>query len=302
VASARWSPLEPDHGFPRAPTAVADATWQACVLEATAAKPGNVTPFASFHDMSFADFVQSAEVARPVFAEAGARRVGATVLAAVEARRRVVAANTNLGIALLFAPIARAALDDGLAGGSLRARVAEVLEGLDEADASDAYEAIRLASAGGLGERSEHDVHSPPTLGLREAMALAAGYDSVASEYVTDYAIAFDDAVPALERAFGDGLSVLDAIVELHVGLLATHPDTLIARRCGADRAREVSEAAAAVAAAGGVRTEKGRAALERFDASLRGPRNRLNPGTTADLVAAALLVALLEGIGRAEQ
>ena len=298
MAGARWIPLEPDHGFPRAPGAVADATWQACVLEVSAAKPGNVTPFASFRDMSFADLVQSAEVARPVFAQAGGRGVGATVLAAVEVRRRGVAANTNLGIALLFAPLARAALDDRLADGSLRARLAEVLRGLDEADARDAYEAIRLASAGGLGERAEHDVHSAPTVGLRDAMATAAGYDSVASEYVTDYAIVFDDAVPALERAFGDGLSVLDAIVELHVGLLAAHPDTLIARRCGADRAREVSEAAAAVAAAGGVRTEEGRAALERFDASLRDPRNRLNPGTTADLVAAALLVALLEGLG----
>jgi triphosphoribosyl-dephospho-CoA synthase len=298
VASARWSPLEPEHGFPRAPAAVADATWQACVLEASAAKPGNVTPFAAFHDMSFADFVRSAEVARPVFAEAGTRGVGATVLAAVEARRRVVAANTNLGIALLFAPVARAALDGRLAAASLRARVGEVLRGLDEADARDAYEAIRLASAGGLGERAEHDVRSAPDVGLREAMAAAAGYDSVASEYVTDYAIVFEDAVPALERAFDAGLRVLDAIVEVHVGLLVAHPDTLIARRCGADRAREVSAAAAAVAAAGGVRTEKGRAALERFDASLRGPGNRLNPGTTADLVATAVLVALLEGIG----
>jgi triphosphoribosyl-dephospho-CoA synthase len=298
VASARWTPLEPDHGFPRAPAAVADATWQASVLEVSAAKPGNVTPYASFEDMSFADLVHSAEIARPVFAEAGTRRVGSTVLAAVEARRRVVAANTNLGIALLFAPIARAALDDRLADGSLRARVGEVLRGLDDGDARDAYEAIRLASAGGLGERAEYDVHSAPDVGLREAMAAAASYDSVASEYVTDYAIVFEDAVPALERAFGDGLSVLDVIVELHVGLLVAHPDTLIARRCGADRAREVSEAAAAVAAAGGVRTEEGRAALERFDASLRGPRNRLNPGTTADLVAATLLVALLEGLG----
>jgi triphosphoribosyl-dephospho-CoA synthase len=297
VARAHWTPLEAHEGFPRSPAAVADAASQASVLEVSAAKPGNVTPSASFHDMSYADFVQSAQVASPVFAEAGGRGVGATVLAAVEARRRVVAANTNLGIALLFAPVARAALDDRLGERSLRARVAAVLRGLDEADARDAYEAIRLASAGGLGERAEHDVHSAPTVGLREAMAVAAGYDSVASEYVTDYAIVFEDGVPTLERAFRDGLCILDAIVELHVRLLVAHPDTLIARRCGAERAREVSVDAAAVAAAGGVRTEEGRAALERFDASLRGPRNRLNPGTTADLVAATLFVALLEGI-----
>jgi triphosphoribosyl-dephospho-CoA synthase len=308
-------------GVTRSPAAVAEASWQACLLEASAEKPGNVTPSSSFHDMSYADLLHSAQVARPVFARAGARPVGATVLAAVRARRRVVAANTNLGIALLFAPVARAALDARLDEGPLRARVAAVLRGLDEADARDAYEAIRRASAGGLGERAVHDVRSVPTIGLREAMAAAADRDSVASEYVTDYAIVFDDAVPALERAFGDGLSVdyaivfehalpaleqafrdglpvLDAVVELHLGLLAERPDTLIARRCGADRARAVSAAAAAVVAAGGVRTARGRREIERFDASLRGPRNRLNPGTTADLIAATLFVALLEGVG----
>jgi triphosphoribosyl-dephospho-CoA synthase len=298
VVSADWHPLEAD-GFPRSPPAVADAAWQACVLEASAAKPGNVTPVAAFEDMSYGDFVRTAEVARPEFAAAGTRSVGATVLAVVEARRRVVAANTNLGIALLFAPVARAALDDALAEGALRTRVAEVLSGLDEADARDAYEAIRLASAGGLGERAEHDVRSAPAVGLREAMAQAAGYDSVASEYVTGFAIVFEAGVPALERALRDGLGVLDAIVELHVRLLAEHPDTLIARRCGPDRARAVAEDAAAVLAAGGVRSDAGREALERFDASLRGQRNRLNPGTTADLVAATLFVALLEGGAR---
>jgi triphosphoribosyl-dephospho-CoA synthase len=50
------------------------------------------------------------------------------------------------------------------------------------------------------------------------------------------------------------------------------------------------------VLAAGGVRTAAGRAALERFDASLREPDNALNPGTTADLVTATLFVAAVEG------
>jgi triphosphoribosyl-dephospho-CoA synthetase len=37
------------------------------------------------------------------------------------------------------------------------------------------------------------------------------------------------------------------------------------------------------------------RAAVARFDATLRAPR-RLNPGTTADLVAAALYILLRDG------
>ena len=48
------------------------ATWiyQACLLEATAPKPGNVHPDASFVDLCYADFVGLAEVAAPALASA----------------------------------------------------------------------------------------------------------------------------------------------------------------------------------------------------------------------------------------
>jgi triphosphoribosyl-dephospho-CoA synthetase len=41
----------------------------------------------------------------------------------------------------------------------------------------------------------------------------------------------------------------------------------------------------------------EGARSLADFDASLRGPDHRLNPGTTADLVAATLLAALLSEV-----
>ncbi len=128
-------------------------------------------------------------------------------------------------------------------------------------------------------------------------MASAAERDSIASEYVTDYALTFETGVPALAAALGDGLGVRDAIVELHLRLLDAAPDTLIARKRGADAAARVSAGARDVLAAGGVRTAAGRRALQRFDASLREPGNALNPGTTADLVTATLFVALVEGM-----
>ena len=124
---------------------------------------------------------------------------------------------------------------------------------------------------------------------LREAMAAAAHRDSIASEYATGYAIVFDTGLPLLADALRDGAGTLDAIVSLHLGLLASHPDTLIERKAGAAAARAVSAAAREVRA--------GTLTPEEFDASLRGPDHRLNPGTTADLVAATLLVALLTGV-----
>jgi triphosphoribosyl-dephospho-CoA synthase len=103
--------------------------------------------------------------------------------------------------------------------------------------------------------------------------------------------------LPALERALDDELPPRGATVEVYLRLLATIPDTLVARKRGRGTAERVSAGAARVLAAGGVRTDAGRAAMAAFDASLRRDGNALNPGTTADLVTAVLFVALLEGL-----
>jgi triphosphoribosyl-dephospho-CoA synthase len=210
----------------------------------------------------------------------------------VRATRRVAGANTNLGIALLLAPLARAAL----LGGALREGTDDVLAALTLDDARAAYAAIRAAGAGGLDEPVEHDVRATPTVTLREAMAAAAERDSVAAEYATGFHLTFDRGVPALQRALDAGLGPRDATVEAFLELLAAVPDTLVARKRGRRAAERVSADAASVLQAGGTRTEAGRAALAGFDASLRRDGNALNPGTTADLVTAALFVALLEG------
>ena len=285
AAGARWSA-----------EAVAGAAQLACVLEASAEKPGNITPRHDFADTSYEDMLRSAIAIGPELGRAAERGVGDTVLAAVRATRRVAGSNTNLGIALLLAPLARAALADGAAAALLCERVEEVLQALTLDDSGAAYAAIREAGAGGLDEPVEHDVRDAPTVALREAMAIAAGRDSVASEYATGFTITFDIGLPALRGALAAGLGPRPATVEAFLALLAAVPDTLVARKRGAGAARGVSEGAAEVLAAGGVRDAAGRAALEAFDAGLRRDGNALNPGTTADLVTAVLFVALLEG------
>jgi triphosphoribosyl-dephospho-CoA synthase len=272
---------------------VVRAAQLACVLEASAEKPGNVTPSHDFDDTSYEDMLRSGIALGPELGRAGERGVGATLLAAVRASHAVAGANTNLGIALLLAPLARAALG----GGPLRERLGDVLRALTVEDARDAYAAIRLAGAGGLDEPVEHDVRDEPRVTLREAMAAAAQRDTIASEYVTDHAVTFELGLPALADALGDGLRPRGAVVELALRLLADVPDTLIARKRGADAAGRVAAGARQVLTAGGVRSARGRTALAEFDASLRQEGNALNPGTTADLVTAVLFVALLEGV-----
>jgi triphosphoribosyl-dephospho-CoA synthase len=272
---------------------VVRAAQLACVLEASAEKPGNVTPSHDFDDTSYEDMLRSGIALGAEVGRAGDRGVGETVLAAVGASRAAAGANTNLGIALLLAPLARAALR----GGPLREGVGEVLRALDVDDARAAYAAIRLADAGGLDEPVEHDVRDEPRVTLREAMAAAAQRDTIASEYATDYAVTFELGVPALADALSGGARPRDAIVELALRLLGAVPDSLIARKRGADAAGRVAAGARQVLAAGGVRTAGGRSALAGFDASLRQDGNALNPGTTADLVTAVVFVALLQGV-----
>jgi triphosphoribosyl-dephospho-CoA synthase len=262
----------------------------ACLLEVSAAKPGNVTPSHDFCDTTYGDMVVSGLALGSAFASRQARRrgVGELIADGVQATAEVTDANTNLGIVLLFAPLVRAAATRA-GDETMRTATERILAQLDVEDAAVAFAAIVQARPGGLGDAPEHDVRAPASVSLREAMAAAAHRDSIASEYASGYAIVFDEGLPLLADALRRPASTLDAVVALHVGLLATRPDTLIARKAGAGAADAVTAAAREV--------RDGRLSLADFDASLRGDGHRLNPGTTADLVAATLLAALLSGV-----
>ena len=274
---------------------VVAAAQLACLLEATAPKPGNVSPGRSFSDAAYEDYLASAAAIGGPFTGIGERPLGSTVRLAIEATRRWTASNTNLGIVLLLAPLARAAL---LASGrdtDLREAVGRVLTSTPVDDAREVYAAIRRAAPAGLGRVDDEDVGGEPTKSLLEVMRLAAGRDAIAREYATGFEATFETAAPALRRARIDGLTWSDAIVETFLKLLAVTPDTHVARRAGDELAAAVSRRARDVLAAGGVRSEGGRRAIDEMDRALRDAEHAANPGATADLVAAAVFVVLIE-------
>jgi len=272
---------------------VAAAAQLACLLEASAPKPGNVSPHASFRDATYEDFLASAAAIGPAFLVAGEHPLGATIRAAVEATARWAPSNTNLGLVLLFAPLARAARRPGAA---LRSRVAATLAETTVADAQDTYLAMRLAAPGGLGRVGDQDVASTPTQTLRDVMVLAVGRDAIAREYATDFQTTFEIGAPALRRALADDLPWRDAVVEAYLTLLASAADTHIARKLGLAAAVTVQQRGRAALAAGGVRTTAGREAIAALDRELRDDAHTLNPGATADLCGAAVYAVLLEG------
>ncbi len=266
----------------------------ACVWEVCAPKPGNVNRSHDFADTTLEDFLASAIAIGPAFGSTDQASVGRIILNAIADTRRLVRSNTNLGIILLLAPLAKAcarASDPG----SVREHLTGVLHSLSVEDARLAYAAIRLARPGGLGRVAESDVSAEPAITLLQAMDLAAGRDSIANEYVTNYSITFEIGWPALRDALSRGAGFSTAIVHAYLTILSRVPDTLIVRKMGIKAARRVSQRALAVLDRGGVFTEQGRAALSVMDGELRSEDHSCNPGTTADLTVAAIFLALLE-------
>jgi triphosphoribosyl-dephospho-CoA synthase len=263
----------------------------ACLMEVTARKPGNVHRGSDFGDCHFLDFLLSAAAIAEPLDRARRNGVGRTVREAVEATRRVVATNTNLGMVLLLAPLA--AVPDGR---SLDDGVADVLAATTIDDAREVYRAIRMARPGGLGTVDEQDVAGEPTVTLRRAMEMAADRDLVARQYADGYREVFDEALPALRSSLDAGRPLETAIVSAYLAVLADFPDTLIARKRGRDEARAVSLRAAEVLDAGWPDHASGRALCDAFDAWLREDGHVRNPGATADLITAALFAGLRDG------
>jgi triphosphoribosyl-dephospho-CoA synthase len=289
---------------------VSQCATLACLLEVTAPKPGNVHRAADFADMGLNDFVASAVAIGPVLEQAVERGVGATVLEAVRATRSVTHVNTNLGMLLLLAPLAAVPRDLSPLTG-----VADVLAQLTPRDTTDVYAAIRLASPGGMQPRdhdvtqhdvtqhdvTQHDVtrdtqDDEPPLKLLDAMRTAAAWDRIAAQYANGFADLRDRIVPWLSDA-ASRQPLPRAIVETHVRTMAELPDTLIARKCGTAVAEEAAARAQFALSMQSISEASYEQSLADLDFWLRSDGHRRNPGTTADLIAAALFVTIREGI-----
>lgn len=269
----------------------------ACIFEVYAPKVGNVSPYADFADMNHLHFVDSAQAIAKCAAEYKDELVGLTTLRCTQAMWNAVDANTHLGTILLLVPLAKAvdlAREKTIA--ALRDSVQTVLASLTPDDAHYTYAAIRLTSPGGLGRTKEADIQGDAPECLIEAMRLAPSFDSVARQYTNG----FEDVTGWILNELCDCLeaqnSQLSAISHLQLRILALLPDGLIARKCGLEIAREVSRRAEQVRqnTVGEIETPLlANPAWKALDQYLRSDGNRLNPGTTADLIAAVLFIRL---------
>ncbi len=267
-----------------------DAAYRhACRMEIEALKPGNVHRFADGHRMSAQQFLDSADVSAAAVCHPG-WPVGRRILHAIRATRETVGTNTNLGIVLLCAPIAKAA-EGG--GDDLQKELATVLGAMDDGDAQDVFRAITLANPGGLGD-AENDVAEPPRVPLLVAMREAADRDLIARQYVNDFADIFSGGLAAYRTAEDSGETGMWPTVFTYIHFLSRFPDSHVARKHGVERAEEIRLEAASVAGQlGEIAAEPERLQLlADFDRRLKD--ENINPGTSADLTVATVFAERL--------
>jgi triphosphoribosyl-dephospho-CoA synthase len=264
----------------------------ACFLEASSEKPGNVTPTRSFSNLRFEHFLLGGAVIGHVLRTIPNESVGKTIHRMASETIDLCGTNVNLGIILLFVPLAKILRSQGRLTkvGALR-----ILHGLTVRDAEWAYSAIRKTRPAGMGKLNSHDFRRKPRITLFRAMELAKDRDSVAREYATGFSILRTIAYPFLRTQIRSGLGAGAAVVQTYLYLLSRVPDTLIIRKRDEKTAGKISQEAASIMNSGGVRTGNGRRRIAEFDKKLRTSDHSLNPGTTADLVAAALFVYLAQ-------
>jgi triphosphoribosyl-dephospho-CoA synthase len=261
----------------------------ACRQEVNSPKPGNVNCFSGGHNMQIADFLASADaIAEPL--SNPALTVGQKILASVSATRQVVDCNTNLGIILLFAPLCKA-IEQSHCFQDIQQQLTTVLNELTVADAVDCYQAIALAEAGGLGKVEQQDIYSKPTVTLRQAMALAESKDSIAKQYLNNYHEIYRYGLNSLTLAINYGETIEWAAAFAYLTILVNIPDSLIVRKQGLEQAVQVSKKAQTlmekvsnINMLSGFESE-----LMAWDKQLK--QQAVNPGTSADITAATLLL-----------
>lgn len=296
----------------------------AIMLEVSAEKPGNVNFTSSFEGTRVEHFLASAVATGPSFQEAAYRgtsvaenrleigKVGLGQLiksCAIDINAWQKGGNTILGTVMLFVPIAVAAgmtptkEDYVLDFSVLRKNIDLAVKSTTAWDSVHLYEAVDIASPSGLGDAPDLDVTDPASkerllkgnVSLFEVFKIASGYDDICYEWVHNYPVTFDLAYPYLMKQL-ESKPLNTAVVHTFLKILSEHPDTFIARKVGKEKAREVSSDAMAVLEIGGLETTKGKVSLKQFDKKLRSSGNSCNPGTTADLTAAALALCTLSG------
>jgi triphosphoribosyl-dephospho-CoA synthase len=275
----------------------------ALLLEVSATPtPGCVDREREYPDLRFEHFLAGAVGARPGLAMAAdGEPVGASFELAVRGMSRQSAGNTQFGALLLVVPLLSAAARGECTPDGVRS----VVSSTTVEDAVDFYRAFEHVDvfvdeppegAGDLDVRRGADAIDAVRergVALEEVLALGEHADDDAREWTSGFPRSFRLAewIAAPEELPGGApwddpatVSLTDRAARAFLAALVERPDTLVAKKHGEETAERVRERAAELQGAD-------RATVTEWaeDLVARG----INPGTTADVLAAGLFIAL---------
>ena len=263
-----------------------------CWLDVQALKPGNTSVYSNTSTPGVQEFLESAKASAAPLTCPGLS-LGERILQAIQATRQAVDTNTNLGIILLIAPLIHAWL--GRTGRKLEVALEETLHQSTVLDAKNVYRAIRIAQPGGLGHADDQDIYEEPTVTLLNTMRISSSKDRVALQYASNFHDIFHfgrSRYRSLLMHWGDECWAASG---LYLAFLARFPDSLVSRKYGMLKAQEISDMITPFEKEF-CRSDspvRYKSQLLEIDSCLK--RDRINPGTTADLTVASIFAEGLE-------
>ena len=273
----------------------------ALLLEVSAyPKPGNVSRTHDFKDTRYEHFLASSVAVYPVLREAAVRSegVGELVKKGVEESIKWQSGgNTHFGALLLLIPLAMAAgACESFDMGEIKRKAKEVMLNTNVDDAVEVYRAFPKAKVKVRTDVPELDVMDENSLkeikekklSLYEILTISASYDLISRELVRGFEKTFGYA--SLLMDFATKRSINDAIAHAYLRFLSEEEDTFVKMKFGTEKSKYVLERAKEIVNSGYVRKE-----IEEFNEVLI--REGINPGSTADIIAAALFVDILGGL-----
>ena len=256
-------------------------------------KPGNVNLISSHKDTKAQDYLDSAILSsKELFNQNYS--LGKRILESVNVTRSQVNVNTNLGIILLCAPVIQSYIDFNNL--DLREGIKRTLSTTSIKDTHDLCAAINISSPGGLGDSDMYDTGSYPNASIKQIMDYSQEYDRISYQYSHNFSDIFDFIIPKLEFLNQRYESLDISLSLLFIEILAKIPDSHISRKFGDKIAKKTSNNAHDLLKILDREHDPDYLAKALNNLDYEYKKKGINPGTTADLLVASLMIYKISG------
>ena len=264
-----------------------------CKKDIELIKPGNVNLLSSHKDTKAQDYLDSAILSsRELFNQNYS--LGKRILESVNVTRSQVNVNTNLGIILLCAPVIQSYIDFNNL--DLREGIKKTLSTTSIKDTHDLCAAINISSPGGLGDSDMYDTASYPNASIKQIMDYSQEYDRISYQYSHNFSDIFDFIIPKLELLNQRYESLDISLSLLFIEILAKIPDSHISRKFGDKIAKKTSNNAYDLLKILDREYDPDYLAKALNNLDYEYKKKGINPGTTADLLVASLMIYKISG------